>query len=174
VNVLLGYDRSSGLPVSGCPSQNDASTAGSQLHNLAWTRLMGRGITIYNSIGHEDGTFTANGNAGDSLLWRFIRYAAKDWCVAGSGTPGCDATTAVRAAESVPEALPLQGNGAVSLPLPGPGRYTVTLTDLGGRVVAAQSVAGQAKLDVSGLRRGLHLARIDGEGGTSTRRIMVF
>jgi hypothetical protein len=173
VNVLFGYDRSSGLPNPDCPLGNDASEAASQSHNMVWTHMMGKGIAIRQSWGHDNSSFTDHGNMGDSLLWRFIRYAAKDWCVSGSGEPGCDAPTQV-AYSSAPEARVLRNDGVLRLPLPAAGRFWVSLVDTQGRRVFAKTVSGPGALEVPGLRRGLYWARITGAGISRAHRIMIY
>jgi hypothetical protein len=176
VNVLLGYDRSSGVPIdAGCPNRSDPDSTGSANHNLAWTHRMGQGITVYNSMGHDPRVYTDHGNMGDSLLWRFIRYVAKDWCVSGSGEPGCDGVPAgVRAADARPDVLPLQRNGVLSMSIPEPGRSDIDLLDMGGRRVKTETVRGPGRLEIPGLRRGMYLARVRGEGRSRTQRIMVY
>ncbi len=175
VNVLFGYDRSSGLPDPSCPQARDSAASGSQYHNMVWTRMMGKGIAIRQSWGHDQSSFTDGGNMGDSLLWRFIRYAAKDWCVSGSGTAGCDAPTAI-AYPSPPQAYALQSNGEIVLGLPGEGRFSVTVTDMRGRRVWSRTVSGPGNLEVSGLRRGMYWARVAGAAAGIARahRIMVY
>jgi hypothetical protein len=174
VNVLLGYDRSSGLPPSGCPIPTDTSEAASQAHNLAWTHSMGKGISIVNSIGEDEGTYTSNGNSGDSLLWRFIRYAAKDWCVGGSGEPGCDVPSAVLPSKSISMTQLQRSNGVLTLSIPDAGQSGVSLLDMGGRQVFLKSLSGPGKLEVPGLQRGLYLLRIRGAGYSRSQRVMVY
>ncbi len=176
VNVLLGYDRSSGLPMDGgCPSRNDAGETGSQSHNLAWTHRMGQGITVYNSMGQDPRVYTDHGNMGDSLLWRFIRYVAKDWCVSGSGEPGCDGDPAgIRAFGPRSEALPLRQNGVLSMSIPEPGRSDIEFLDMAGRRVKSETVHGPGRLEIPGLRRGMYLAHVRGERRSRTQRIMVY
>lgn len=174
VNVLFGYDRSSGLPDPACPDATDSSETGSQNHNLAWTHQMGNGIAIYHSLGHDEDVYTGGGNMGDSLLWRYIRYAAKDWCVGGSGEPGCDGPVAVRATEARTRTHSLQGSGNLILSLPDAGRHAVTLQDVGGRRVFSETRNGPGTVNVPALPRGLYLIRIRGGSENRTERIMVY
>jgi hypothetical protein len=178
VNVLFGYDRSSGLPDPGCPQGSDASESASQLHNMVWTRMMGKGIAIRNSWGHDTGSYTDNGNMGDSLLWRFIRYAAKDWCASGSGEAGCDGPVSIvdpfARDRAAPEARALRKDGNLLLPLPGAGRFSVSIVDIRGRRVFAKSVSGPGRLEAPGLRRGLYWAKVEGAGISYAHRIMVY
>ena len=171
VNVLLGYDRSSGLPIDGgCPSRSDAGPTGSALHNLAWTKSMGKGITIYNSIGHDVGTYTGNGNAGDSLLWRFIRYAAKDWCV--TGTEGCPgAPTSVFRADAKPVLDHSAASGALSLAFADAGRNAVSVTDVSGRRVFAQTYSGVERAEIPDLGRGVFFVKVASKQGTDVQRV---
>ncbi len=166
VNVLLGYDRSSGLPIDGgCPSRTDASATGSALHNLAWTKSMGKGITIYNSIGHDVGTYTGNGNAGDSLLWRFIRYAAKDWEVAP--VVGFRAETKELLDHKV-------SAGSVALTFVDAGRNAVTITDVSGKQVFSQTFNGVARAEIPGLKRGLYFVKVASAGKVTSDKIRIF
>jgi hypothetical protein len=175
VNVLFGYDRSSGLPTNGCPDDRDSSEEASRNHNMVWTHTMGNGITIYNSWGGgSDGAYTDNGHMGDSLLWRFIRYAAKDWCVGGSGEPGCDEAIPVRPRLARPALIPRAGEGRITLSIPGPGRYSVLALDMEGRRVGSASAIGPAKLAVPGLPRGQYLVRVIGDGTSLVHRILVY
>jgi hypothetical protein len=172
VNVLFGYDHGSGRAPEGCPDAADTSEAASQNHNMVWTHAMGKGISIYNSWGHDESAYTGSGNMGDSLLWRFIRYAAKDWCVAGSGEPGCDAPTEVRRIQAAPAAYALRRNGSISLSIPDAGPFTAVVSDLRGAAVGTGSGSGPARWEIAGLRPGLYLVRIRGQGKESLRRIM--
>lgn len=174
VNVLFGYDRSSGRTSSGCPLYADSSEASSRNHNLAWTHTMGRGITIFNSWGHDREVYTVNMNMGDSLLWRYLRYAAKDWCIGGGGEPGCDVPVAVRAAEAAPKAHSLRRNGVLSLYIPGKGRREVSLMDMSGRRVKTISANGGEELEIRGMPRGMYLVQIGGGGKRPAHRIMVY
>jgi hypothetical protein len=176
VNVLFGYDHGSGLPlVNNCPEANDSSEAASQNHNMVWTHKMGDGISIYNSWGGTvPSVYTGNGHMGDSLLWRFLRYAAKDWCVSGSGEPGCDEAMPVRGSHALPALLPKDEEGRITLSLPGPGRFAVSVWDMAGRRVASETAIGPAQLAVPGLRRGQYLVRVSGDGVSQVNRIMVY
>jgi hypothetical protein len=172
VNVLFGFDRGSGSPPADCPLENDKSETASQYHNMVWTRMMGKGIAIRNSWGHDSGSYTDNGHMGDSLLWRFIRYAAKDWCAAGSGEPGCDAPVTAML-PSAPEARAIRADGSLILPLPGTGRFSVSIADARGRRVFSRTVTGPGNLAVPGLPPGLYWARIAG-GVSRSHRILAY
>lgn len=171
VNVLFGYDRSSGLPVNGCPDRTDTSETASQNHNMVWTHMMGNGITLYDSWGRDNDVYVGHGNMGDSLLWRFIRYAAKDWCAGGSSAPGCDAAAPIASAGRVSGTL-FMGEGGASLSLPGPGR--VSITDPAGRRLYSWPMLGPGTLDLPALKPGLYFLRVSGEGFSGTRRIMAY
>lgn len=165
VNVLLGYDRSSGLPPSACPEGTANTTAASQNHNLAWTRFMGKGIAIYNSIGHDDGTYTGGQNMGDSLLWRFIRYAAKDWEVA---TPtGFIAKTERLAGQT--ESV----SGALVLEFTDSQRNAVTVTDITGKQVFARNFAGVNRAEVPNLQRGIYFVKVASAKTNEVKRVRV-
>lgn len=173
VNVLLGYDRSSGLPSSGCPNQNDPGEKASQDHNLAWTHKMGNGISIVNSLGHDITAYTAADHMGDSLLWRLIRYAAKDWCAEGSEEPGCDKAVGLHKSWPVPAPRILQGKGLLSLNIP-EGEYAISIRDLQGRNSRAFARRGPGRMDITGLSPGLYLVDIRGGGRAWTRRFLAY
>jgi hypothetical protein len=178
VSVLFGLDQSSGLTDLACPGGSDSSEAASLNHNLSWTHPMGQGITIYHSWGHDEDVYTGHGNMGDSLLWRYIRYAAKDWCVSGSGDPGCDGPLAVRASGPMQPARPethyLQGSGGLSLSIPDAGLNSISLHDIEGHLVFSESLRGPGMVQVPALPRGLYLVRISGKSISRTERIMAY
>jgi hypothetical protein len=178
VNVLFGYDRGSGLPPSGCPNPTDTSEAASQAHNLAWTHMMGKGINIVATWGHDSGAYVSNGHMGDSLLWRYLRYAAKDWMDYSAidwsdWNPDCG-PTAIRAVNArSPSRLSLW-KGTVSVTLPGAGRYEVWLTDLDGRNLGRRSAMGPGVLDIPAGGRGLFMVHVRGEGISRSHRVMLY
>ncbi len=165
VNVLLGYDRSSGLPDGACPNPTDASVTGSQNHNLAWAHMMGKGISIYNSTGHDDNIFTASSNSGDSLLWREIRYAAKDWEV----TP-----TTSFVAQPQKEILEAAVNaGSLALTFTEAGSNTVTVTSLTGKNVFSKTYTGVQQAEIPNLQRGLYFVKVASNKTSSVRKIRI-
>ena len=164
VNVLLGYDHGSGLSVSGCPEYSDSSEAASQSHNLAWTHAMGNGIAIVNSIGHDEDTYTAGSHMGDSLLWRFIRYAAKDWEVPASNV------FAARA--RVLPGLSVSGL-SLALTFADPGPNAVTVSDLSGQRVFARIYAGVGQADIPDLKRGIYFVRVVSKARQAGQRVRV-
>lgn len=167
VNVLLGYDRSSGQPDGLCPDPTSATAAGSQNHNLAWTRTMGQGITIYNSIGHDEGTYTSGGNMGDSLLWRFIRYAAKDW------EPTPTVPIKVFQADAGPLLDHAAASGALSLAFSDAGRNAVTVSDVSGKRVFAKTYSGVDRAEIPSLRRGIYFVRVASGRSADVRQVRV-
>jgi hypothetical protein len=164
VNVLLGYDRSSGLPPGDCPNANDASETASQDHNLAWAHPMGRGITIVNSLGHDEAVFTAGSHAGDSLLWRFIRYAAKDW--EANWPDGISVRTGPAPSHGIT-------GGSLSLTFADPRRNDVTVSDISGKRVFANLYAGVRRAEIPNLKCGLYFVRIDSGKGRETKRVRI-
>jgi hypothetical protein len=162
VNVLLGYDRSSGLPPGDCPSSKDASEAASQIHNLAWAHMMGQGISLYNSIGHDEDTYTAGSNMGDSLLWRFIRYAAKDW---------------ERGPSSAIKAHDLPGDqiasGPFTLDFADPARNVVGISDISGKRVFERTYAGESRAEIPALQRGIYYVRVSSRTAREIRKVRI-
>lgn len=166
VNVLLGYDRSSGLPAdAACPASTDGSATGSQNHNLAWAHMMGNGISIYNSIGHDPGTYTAGGGMGDSLLWRFIRYAAKDWERIPSGL------------KFTAKARSPSGNsiaaGSLDIAFGDPARNAVTVSDIAGRQVFAKTYTGETRAEIPGLQRGIYYVKVSSRKAQDVQKIRI-
>jgi hypothetical protein len=164
VNVLLGYDRSSGLPPDACPSSKDASATASQNHNLAWTHMMGQGISLYNSIGHDEDTFTAGANAGDSLLWRFIRYSAKDWekkievnTIAAARGPSGD----------------IRASSGLAITFAAPDRNDVTVSDISGKRVFARTYVGEHRAEIPGLQRGIYYVRVASKATHEVKQVRI-
>lgn len=172
VNVLMGYDRASGLPPGGCPDPSNAGIAGSQNHNLAWTRMMGKGITLYNSMGHDEATYTAGGNMGDSLLWRFIRYAAKDWCVTGKSDAECEVVTSVNV-DAKPILDHSVASGSLALSFKDPSRNAVTISDVSGKQVYSRIFAGVERAEVPGLRRGIYFVRVASSRQNEVKQVRI-
>ncbi len=165
VNVLLGYDRSSGLPVnSDCFNRNDGGETGSQSHNLAWTHAMGKGIAIVNSIGHDESTYVANSNAGDSLLWRFIRYAAKDW-------EDIRSVGAVFEVDDRKVVDPSVSAGTLTLTFGDPGSHAVTVSDVSGRRVFARTFDGVTRADIPDLKRGIYVVKVVSKKASEARKV---
>jgi hypothetical protein len=165
-NVLLGYDRGSGLPGdAACPNSADGSATGSQNHNLAWAHMMGQGISIYNSIGHDLDTYTGGSNMGDSLLWRFIRYAAKDWERVPVGI------------KSIAKTRNPSGNvfasGSLGITFADPSRNSVTVSDLSGRRVFARTYTGEPRAEIPALRRGVYYVKVASQKTQETRKVSI-
>lgn len=165
VNVLLGYDRSSGLPDGQCPNPTDASVTGSQNHNLAWAHMMGKGVSIYNSLGHDEDIYTGSSNSGDSLLWREIRYAAKDWEVS---TP--------TSFHAQPQKELLEASvkaGSLSITFTDAGFNAVTVSDLSGRKVFSNNYNGQQGVEIPNLQRGLYFVKVASSKSSSVRKVRI-
>lgn len=165
VNVLLGYDRSSGVAVNGCPDANSTSVTASQNHNLAWSRFMGKGITIYNSIGHDEATYTSNSGAGDSLLWRFIRYAAKDW----EKTP--PVSFIAEAKKKVLDHSTTSGTLAISFIHS--GRNAVLVSDVSGKRVFAKTFDGVERAEIPNLKRGIYYVKVASPKGNEVKQVRI-
>jgi hypothetical protein len=166
VNVLLGYDRSSGLPDASCPNATDAGESGSQNHNLAWTHMMGNGISIFNSLGHDEAPYTSGSNMGDSLLWRLIRYAAKDW----EAVPPSPISS-IRARKTPGNAF---ASGSLGITFADPARNAVTVSDLTGRQVFARTYTGEIRAEIPNLQRGIYYVRVSSRTRQEVRKVGVF
>jgi hypothetical protein len=165
VNVLLGYDRSSGLPPEACPSSKDASAAASQIHNLAWVHMMGQGISLYNSIGHDEDTYTAGSNMGDSLLWRFIRYAAKDWERKPSGI-----RPAIEAQDLPGDPI---ASGPFAIRFADPARNAVAVFDIAGKRVFERTYAGESRAEIPALQRGIYYVKVSSRTTREIRKVRI-
>jgi hypothetical protein len=128
---------------------------------------MGQGITIYNSIGHDEGTYTSGGNMGDSLLWRFIRYAAKDW----EATP-TDPTRTFKA-----DAKPLldhaAASGTLSLTFSDAGSNVVSVSDASGKRVFAKTYSGVDNAEIPSLRRGIYFVQVASLQGMDVKTVRI-
>jgi hypothetical protein len=111
---------------------------------------------------------------GDSLLWRYIRYAAKDWCSGGSGEPGCDGPVAVHAPRPDAPMRAAPGSGGLEIAIPETGWNTVSILDIGGRRVFSGNLDGPAMLRIPALARGFYSVRIHGAAGARTERILAY
>jgi plastocyanin len=64
--------------------------------------------------------------------------------------------------------------GLVTVTLPSEGAYTITVQNLNGQTLAAQTVdASRAQIDLGGLARGIYLVVVQSEAGQSTQRIVL-
>lgn len=148
-------------------------------HYLAWTHTMGtaNGIAIYNSIGH-DNIYTQGQRAyGDTLLWRQLRYLAKDWCtVNGSQSQGgCkgptrlffDVTARGRGDISA-------SSGSLAVSLREAGKYAITVSDIRGKQVHSGTAAGPGRFEVAGLNRGLYFVKVASGKASETRKVSLY
>jgi hypothetical protein len=149
LSMLLRMNESS-LPV-GTPPTNP--TFGTD-HHLMWTHTQGNGITIFQSFGH-DNTYTQDGVRrayGDTLLWREIRYAAKDW----------DTVSPVSVlAPRLHTRFDLSENtGSITLAFESASHVTVDIVDVAGKQVYSHAYAGETSAEIKGLKRGVYFVKI--------------
>lgn len=138
-------------------------------HHLAWTHTQGNGITIFNSIGHDD-TYQQDGTRrayGDTLLWRQLRYAAKDWEVK---------TTTSLVSSSIRPEFDLAGkNGTISLSFPaGAAQVNVGVFDVTGKQVYARSFSGEKSAEITGMKRGVYFVKVSSNRNQETRKISLY
>lgn len=163
VNMLLRLDENN-MAWSGqaVPAVNPKYGAD---HHLIWTHTQGNGIVIYNSMGHDD-TYQQDGTRrafGDTLLWREIRYAAKDW---GSYGP-CPPIVSLLRSHSHPS-----GNeGSLSLAFGTGSKVSVDIVDIAGRRVYSRIFAGDQPAKIEGLHRGVYFVHLASGGNRETRRV---
>jgi hypothetical protein len=137
-------------------------------HDLMWTHTQGNGITIFQSLGH-DNTYTQDGTRrayGDSLLWREIRYAAKDW---ESNLPATSVSSRIRSRFGI------TGNfGHISLNLGNAPHVSVSIVDIAGKLVYTQAFASEESVKIQGLRRGVYFVILAAEGVRETGKVTLY
>jgi hypothetical protein len=153
---------------------NESSVSGpvaptyGQDHDLAWTHTQGKGITIYQSIGHDD-TYQQDGTRrayGDSLLWRQLRYLAKDWQAVG---PVNAISSTLRSKFNI------AGNtGSISLNFEGAPRVSVSVVDVAGHQVYSRTFNGEKSAEIQGLKRGIFFVKIAAGKETQTSKVTLY
>jgi hypothetical protein len=137
-------------------------------HHLMWTHTQGNGITIFQSLGH-DNIYTQDGVRrayGDSLLWREIRYAAKDWDT-------ISAPTAI--SSQIRSRFSLSGvSGSILLSLGNTPHVSVSITDIAGRQVYAHAFHGEKTAEIKGLKRGIYFVKLAAGGMQETGKITLY
>lgn len=148
-------------------------------HYLNWTHTMGpaNGIAVYNSIGHVNTYAQAQRAYGDTLLWRQLRYVAKDWCVNGT-TPvdqgGCTGPTNAKLffkTQARKTGDVSAASGSIAVTLSEPGNYRVSVTDIRGRQVFAAKAGGPRTLEARNLDRGLYFVKVASGLSSETRKV---
>jgi hypothetical protein len=127
--------------------------------------MMGQGISLYNSIGHDEDTYTAGAGMGDSLLWRFIRYAAKDW-----ERPLSTRGSVVKARGSAGVG---SGPGSLAVTFADPDRNDVTVSDISGRRVFARTYTGESGAEIPGLQRGIYYVRVASKASQEVKQVRI-
>jgi hypothetical protein len=103
---------------------------------------------------------------GDSLLWRFIRYAAKDW----EAVPPSPILS-VRARKPPGNAF---ASGSLGITFADPARNAVTVSDLTGRQVFARTYTGEIRAEIPNLQRGIYYVRVSSRTRQEVRKVGVF
>lgn len=140
-------------------------------HYVAWTHTLGPadGIAFHFSPG-EANVYTQGTRAyGDTLLWRMLRYAAKDWCQIGQ--PGCDQVTGLKAAHAAGQQRIVSKAGMLFISGGPSGIQSVTVFDMDGRRIPAAQGAGAGEWVVAGLKSGLYFVQFKVEGVTRMLRV---
>lgn len=186
VIVLLSADEKSFTPSDAMPD-----------HPEAWTHHMGKGLAMYESMGHADvwtgNGATPNGGSMQAMLWNMNRYLGHDFAGCMDSTyaeynpdasvaklNASDANPCVTLKNpvsnvrldirSVPNAAaPRIQRGGLSfiLPVTGNGRYTVRLLNTRGREVYAAQATGPSQLEVPVAKLGIYYAEITPVGSGS-------
>jgi hypothetical protein len=168
LNMLLRMNEAS-LPSPAAPTYGID-------HDLMWTHTQGKGITIYQSFGHDnvylqDGTDHGFGDSlrlayGDSLLWREIRYAAKDWDTVSSVTS---------VASRIHSRFGLSDNsGSISLSFGDAPRVSVRVIDITGRQIYSRTFAGERSAEIRGLQRGVYWVRIASGSQSESHKVSLY
>ncbi|MEO6095589.1 MAG: ThuA domain-containing protein [Fibrobacteria bacterium] len=137
-------------------------------HHLAWATTLGNGISIFNSIGHDD-TYAQDGTRrayGDSLLWRQIRYLAKDWDVVSSVSL---ISSQLHSQFSVSE-----NAGSINLALEGRSGVAVNVVDVAGHRIYSRVFNGEKTAEIKGLKRGVYFVTIAMGLDRETRRLSLY
>ena len=163
VDVLISADESSYTSIYPMGEGN---------HNMMWTRTMGNGITLFNALGHDDSIYTGTGivppfpNFGDTLLWRFIRYVAKDW----ETVP----VPIFKAEVNKPGLNGFSEIGSISISLKELGQREVSIVDIKGKSVFSSSISGPMRMEISVPMQGIYFIKVSGGGHSETRRMIVY
>lgn len=137
-------------------------------HDLAWTHTQGNGITLFNSMGHTN-IYPQSGSRplyGDSLLWREIRYVAKDWDTVSS--------VAAIPSRARPRLVLAANAGSLSLSCEGAEAVSIRIRDITGRDVYSRSLSGGQSAEIRGLRRGVYFVGIASVFGRETRKVTLY
>jgi hypothetical protein len=126
---------------------------------IVWTRQVGKGKTLYNSMGAYDVYAQAEG-FGRRLLWNSIEY------VRGAAPLGKMGTEALPAAAYKAELK----DGRLFLTLP-EGRHEFRALDSRGRAVASGSFEGPGRFQVAGSFNGGLVLTLNGPAGKLTRTV---
>jgi hypothetical protein len=159
VNILFGFDELS------APECGTSSCMGNANHNMVWTRMMGEGITVTNTWGHDLTMYSGYGNFGDTLLWRFIRYAAKDWENPVSG---------LRETGSAGQGISMSAfSGMLAVTLTRPGPHRIQVADVRGKNVFATPVSGPGRFEMPGLGSGIRFVRVTSREETLVQKVVM-
>ena len=149
-------------------SYNSASPRYAADHNLAWTHTQGKGITVFNSMGHDD-VYVQDGTRrayGDSLLWREIRYAAKDW--------GPVPVVSLVASRIRPRFSLSGSSGSLSFSFSGSAPVSLSAMDVAGRQVYARTFSGERSAEIRNLKRGVYFVNIGSGREVETRKVTLY
>ncbi len=142
-----------------------------KFHPAAWCHMTGKGATVQMTFGHQinPSIFTQSNGFGKELLWRSIRWAAKDpgyWDTTGVGTRPIEMSTGTNALAQPMDLL--SGPGQVTLSFPSAGRHTFTVADATGRIAYRGRGTGARDYDLSFLAKGMY--QVDARAGKSRVR----
>jgi type 1 glutamine amidotransferase len=130
-----------------------------KFHPAAWAHMTGKGATVQMSFGHQvnPSIFTQSNGFGKELLWRSIRWAAKDpgyWDTAGVSTRPIEMRTGSSALAQPMDLL--SGPGQVTVSFHGNRSHAFTVRDTRGKVAYRGRGAGERDYDLSFLERGMY------------------
>jgi hypothetical protein len=165
VNVLFSLDESS--------VRNVASATGD--HPLVWTRKMGNGIVVTQTLGHGKGFFTGADSFGQKLLWNEIRYAAGEFLACVEGSP-CQnsATPIVEGAEGFSTKISVV-KGSLRVSLGEPREYAVRIVGTNGKTVFSERMQGPRKgAEIASLKAGTYLIHIKAGGFRLSRKVTLY
>jgi type 1 glutamine amidotransferase len=125
---------------------------------LVWTRKIGSGTFVYNSLGGED-VYTQADGYGEKLLGNLMEYAvsAEPVRIGAAGKPLVLGMTAAR--------------NQLQMSLPA-GRHTLRITDSRGKVLELRVFEGPGNFNMPLAAKRVFLVELDGPGGRLKKRIV--
>jgi len=188
VNVLFSLNEA-GLPAASPVRMGD--------HPVVWTRLMGNGVVVTQTLGHGRNFYGGPDSLGRKLLWNEMRYAVKDFvgCMDTASAAYNPEATVTALAPGDPAdpcgaaiAVPIAAGasllttgvavfpGMLRVSLALEGEHAIQVLDFSGKRVFAARVTGpRTGYEIPGLRAGNYLVRIQRAGrGIFSKKVLIY